>query len=110
MPMIQRIVSCNVRPEKIDQFRGAIKENVVPRIKKQNGFVDVIESIDTSTGQFVCSTFWKTKDDVDRYDSGLFQEIASELTPFLQEVPTVQTLEVETSTPHNIAAGRSAAA
>jgi quinol monooxygenase YgiN len=108
--MIQRIVTCNIQPDKLNQLRTALNDNFVPQIRKQSGFVDLIESINVDEGTFVCSTFWKSREDVNRYDAGLFQEIATALTPLLNTTPTVQTLEVETSTPHKIAAGRSAAA
>jgi quinol monooxygenase YgiN len=107
--MLQRIVDCQVRPEKLNELRRTLNERFIPRIKNEPGFVDIVESADSSTGEFVCQTFWKTQDDVDRYASGLFQEIASELTPLLRDEPKVRTLEVETSTPHKIAARRAAA-
>lgn len=108
--MISRIVDCHVRPEKLSEFRKALNDKFVPRIKTQTGFVDIIESLDPKSGHFVCNTFWKSRDDVTRYDSGLFQEVANSLTPYLNGEPRVETLEVETSTVHRIAAGRSAAA
>lgn len=108
--MISRIVDCHVRPEKLSEFRQALNGKFVPRIKTQTGFVDIIESLDPNTGHFVCNTFWKSHDDVKRYDSALFQEVATGLTPYLSGEPRVETLEVETSTVHRIAAGRSAAA
>jgi quinol monooxygenase YgiN len=108
--MISRIVDCNVRPEKLNEFRAALNQEFVPRIKAQPGFVDIIESLDPVSGHFVCNTFWKSSDDVKRYDSGLFQEVATSLTPYLNGEPHVDTMEVETSSVHGIAAGRSAAA
>jgi quinol monooxygenase YgiN len=108
--MISRIVDCQVHPEKLAEFRTALHNNFVPRIKSQTGFVDIIESIDPQSGHFVCNTFWKSRDDVNRYDNGLFQEVASSLTPYLNGEPRVHTMEVETSTVHRIAAGRTAAA
>jgi hypothetical protein len=108
--MISRIVDCQVCPEKLAEFRKALNDTFGPRIKSQTGFVDIIESLDPSTGHFVCNTFWKSRDDVKRYDSGLFQEVATGLTPYLNGAPHVDTMEVETSTVHRIAAGRSAAA
>lgn len=108
--MISRIVNCQVRPEKLNDFRRSLNEKLVPRIKAQPGFVDIIESIDTKTGQFVCNTFWKSHEDVARYDKGLFNEVATALTPYLASEPTVNTFEVENSTVHRIAAGHSAAA
>lgn len=108
--MISRIVSCNLKPEKLSEFRNALNEQYLPRIQRQHGFVDVVESIDTNSGAFVCNTFWSTSQDVENYDKGLFQEVAKALTPMLQEEPTVQTLNVENSTVHNISAGKKAVA
>ena len=44
--MISRIVDCQVRPEKLNEFRQALHDRFIPRIKTQTGFVDIIESID----------------------------------------------------------------
>jgi hypothetical protein len=104
------MVDCRVRPEKLNDFRKVLNDTFVPRIKSQPGFVDIIESLDPVSGHFVCNTFWKSSDDVKRYDSGLFQEVATGLTPYLNGEPRVDTMEVETSSVHRIAAGRSAAA
>jgi quinol monooxygenase YgiN len=108
--MISRIVTCNVKPEKLNDFRNTLNQRYLPRIQQQRGFVDLVESLDTSTGTFVCSTFWNTKQDVENYDTTLFQEVANALNPYLQHEPTVQTLEVENSTMHSIAAGKRTAA
>lgn len=108
--MISRIVDCNVKPDKLDALRSKLNTDFLPRIKQQTGFVDVIESVDPDTGHFVCNTFWKTQNDVKQYDSTLFQEIATALTPLLTAPPNVSTLQVENSTPHKITAGKTAAA
>ncbi len=108
--MISRIVDCHVRPEKLNEFRKTLHDTFVPRIKTQTGFVDIIESLDPKSGHFVCNTFWKSRDDVNRYDNNLFQEVATGLTPYLEGEPRVETMEVETSTVHRISAGRGAAA
>jgi quinol monooxygenase YgiN len=108
--MISRIVDCNVKTDKLANFRQTLHNEFIPRIRQEHGLVDIVESIDTKTGHFMCMTLWKNADDVKRYDTGLFQEVATGLTPFLEQPPTVHTMEVETSTVHNIAAGRGAAA
>ena len=108
--MISRIVTCNVNPEKLNEFRTALNQQFLPRIQRQHGFVDVVESLDATSGTFVCNTFWNTRQDVDNYDHGLFQEVATALTPLLQDQPTIQTLNVENSTVHNITAGKKSAA
>jgi len=107
--MYSRIVSCTINPEKVGEFRTALNNEFLPRIQSQPGFVDNIESLDPGTGQFTCVTLWKTAEDVERYDKGFFQEVASALTPLLQGSPTVQTLPVENSSVHHVKAGAAAA-
>ncbi|HET7185010.1 MAG TPA: antibiotic biosynthesis monooxygenase [Terriglobales bacterium] len=108
--MISRIVSCTVRPEKINEFRNALKTAVLPNITRQPGFVDLIESMDDGTGTFVCTTYWNTRHDVEHYDQTLFQEIAQKLIPLIEGQPEIKTLNVENSTVHEISSGKSAAA
>ena len=107
--MFSRIVSCTINPAKVSEFRTALNNQFLPRIQSQPGFIDNIESLDPATGKFNCVTLWKTASDVEKYDKGLFQEVAAGLVPLIQEGPTVQTLPVENSSVHNVKAGRATA-
>ncbi len=107
--MFSRIVSCTINPAKVNEFRTALNNEFLPRIQSQRGFVDNIESLDPATGQFSCVTLWETAADVEKYDNGLFQEVAAGLVPLLQGNPTVQTLPVENSSAHHVRAGAAAA-
>jgi quinol monooxygenase YgiN len=109
-PMISRIVDCNVRNDKLHEFRHMLNEQFVPQIKQQPGFVDLIEALDADSGRFVCNSFWKTRADLEKYDSGFFQQVAGSLRDFMTTDPKVSTLEVENSTVHHIAEGHAAAA
>jgi quinol monooxygenase YgiN len=108
--MISRIVSCTIKPEKINEFRNTLKTEVLPNITRQPGFVDLVESIDTATGAFVCTTLWNSRQDVEHYDQTLFQEVAQRLMPLVTGQPDIKTLTVENSTVHDISSGKSAAA
>jgi len=108
--MISRIVSCTVKRDKVSDFRNALKNEVLPKITREPGFVDIIESIDNGSGTFVCTTYWNTRQDVEHYDRGLFQEIAQRLMPMLDGQPDIKTLTVENSTVHDISAGKGVAA
>ncbi len=107
--MFSRIVSCTINPAKVNEFRTALNNEFLPRIQSQPGFVENIESLDPVTGQFSCVTLWETAADVEKYDKGLFQEVAAGLIPLLQGNPTVQTLPVENSSAHHVRAGAAAA-
>ena len=105
--MFSRTVTCKIDPSMIDEFRSALNEDFLPRIQAQPGFVDNIESLDTETGEFCCTTLWKSESDVKNYDDGLFQEVAANLAPMI-EGPSVKTLPVENSSIHRVAAGKAA--
>ena len=104
--MVSRIVDCNIRAENLDQFKTTLANRFLPQIKSQPGFVDLVESIDLETGHFVCMTLWKSKEDVARYDAGLFQEVADTLGPLMKEAPSVHTMSVENAPAHNVEEGQ----
>ncbi|HXM95983.1 MAG TPA: hypothetical protein VOA64_17310 [Candidatus Dormibacteraeota bacterium] len=107
--MVSRIINCTIDPSKVNDFRKALNDQFLPRIQSQPGFVDNIESLDPASGQFCCMTVWETAGDVENYNSGLFQEIASKIAPLLKGSPSVQTLPVENSSVHHVKAGSAAA-
>ena len=108
--MISRIVTCTVKPEKITEFRNALKNEVLPNITRQPGFVDLVESFDPASGSFVCTTLWHSRQDLEFYDRTLFQDIAQRIMPLVSDQPDIKTLMVENSTVHDITSGKSAAA
>ena len=107
--MFSRIINCTINPSKVSEFKTALNDQFLPRIQSLPGFVENVESLDPSTGQFCCVTLWNTRRDVENYDDGLFREVADKLGPLMQNAPTVQTLPVENSSAHNIKAGKAAA-
>lgn len=106
--MVSRMVTCKIDPSMIKEFRSTLNGDFLPRIQAQPGFVDNIESLDRETGEFCCTTLWKSEADVKNYDRGLFQEIAASLAPLMIEGPSVKTLPVENSSIHRVAAGKAA--
>jgi hypothetical protein len=107
--MVSRIINCTIDPAKVNEFRNALNNQLLPRIQAQPGFIENIESLDPNTGQFCCVTLWKTSADEQRYASGLFQEVANDLVPMMHGGPTVQTLPVENSSAHHVKAGTATA-
>lgn len=106
--MYSRVLQCHVQPNKFDEFRTALNNTVLPELENQPGFVDVLETSDAATGEFVCVSLWETREDADRWGNTTFNELARDLAPLLAGPPTVRTLQVETSSMHNIAKGKAA--
>jgi hypothetical protein len=106
--MIARIVTCTVQPAKVSEFRALLNDQVLPLVQAQPGFVDNIEALDPNTGQFSCTTLWKSRPDVEKYDNSVFPEVASKMSPLLLGSPNVQTLPVENSSTHRVRAAAAA--
>jgi len=102
--MVARIVTCTVQPAKVNEFRALLNDKLLPLVQTQPGFVENIEALDPNTGQFSCTTLWNSRSDVEKYDNGVFPEVASKMSPLLQGNPTVQTLPVENSSAHRVRA------
>lgn len=106
--MISRITECTINPDHLDQLRDALDTMVIPTLQQQPGFVDAIESLDPESGELLCMTLWRTREDAESFDDNVFPRIAEQLTPLALEEPTVRLLEVQTSTVHKIAASKAA--
>ncbi len=106
--MFTRVVQAQIKRDKIHDLRNTLANTVLPQVRQQPGFVDVIEACDPNTGKFVCMSLWTTKEDADRYGATVFPKQAELLTPYAETQPTVETLPVETSSIHNIANGKAA--
>ena len=108
--MFTRIVECHVKPERKDDFENKLRNEVLPILQKQPGFVDLIalEPEDGSDRQLSIS-FWNNKQDAERYQRDHYSRIVDSIKPFLKRDPQVQTYTVAHSTPHRIVASKVAA-
>jgi heme-degrading monooxygenase HmoA len=106
--MYSRIITCSIDRSRVDEFRTVLNQEFLPRIQRQPGFIENIESLDSGTGEFCCTTLWNSKSDVENYDKALFQEISARLGPMMVGAPSVKNLPVENSSVHGIATGKAA--
>jgi heme-degrading monooxygenase HmoA len=107
--MFTRIVECHVKPGKKQETTTKLNNEVLPILQKQPGFVDMIGlTHEHDPEKLVAISFWKSKDDAERYHTEQYNRITDILKPLLTDSPKVETYNVETSTTHRIAAGRAA--
>ena len=107
--MFTRIVDCTVKPEKREEFKQTIANEVLPILQKQPGFLDCITlTSDTDPERAVALSFWKTKADAERYSRENYSRIMNILEPVLRNEPRIHGYNVEHSTTHKIAAGKAA--
>ncbi len=106
--MFSRIVFWDCKREKINGLRQILINTVLPEMQRQPGFIDVIHATDVDAGRTIAMSFWKTREDADRYGKEAFARITEPMRPFMQTEPTIHTMEVDISTVHKIAIGKAA--
>ena len=107
--MFTRIVECTVKPEKRDEMTQRVRNEVLPLLQKQPGFVDELSlSSEHDPERMVAISFWKTREDAERYNRENFSRVQEIVKPYLKGSLRVETYNVEDSTIHRIAAGKAA--
>jgi hypothetical protein len=107
--MFTRIVQGTFNLDMVDEARETVEDEVLNTLRHQTGFVDLISSLDPNNGRFVTLTLWRTREDADRYARNEAPRILELMQPYFSGQPTIETLQLETSTIHNVARGEAAA-
>jgi quinol monooxygenase YgiN len=107
--MFTRIVECNVKPGKSEEFTRKIDQEIIPILKDQQGFVDESILVSTTNREQIFSiSTWHSREDAERYHREHYPRIVSRVESLLIAPPEVQTFEVRSSVTHKIAAGKAA--
>jgi len=85
-----------------EEFSRLIDNEILPLLRKQNGFRDEITFI--SRGRALGISLWDTQEDAAAYKGTGYPEVLKTLAKVLKGRPTVETFEVANSTLHKLAA------
>ncbi|MGH9556435.1 MAG: antibiotic biosynthesis monooxygenase family protein, partial [Terriglobales bacterium] len=84
------MVELNCKPEKIEELRTRLDQDILPSLRKQKGFVDeLVLNSDRETGHVLAISLWDTRDDAERYQRELYPTIAEQLRPVIDGEPRV---------------------
>src|ERR1700676_5470202 len=107
--MFTRVVEVSTTPGKSHELANRISERALPLLRQQAGFIDeTVLTSETEPNRVMALSFWKTKEDAERYQREQFAKVTEILSHHLESAPAVRTFNVHTSTPHRIAAGKAA--
>ena len=107
--MFARVVTINCKPGQGKQACKSINDKILPILKKQQGFLDEMVLVSTTDqDQVIAQSFWKTREDAERYHRDQFSKIRELIQDMLDSSPEVETYDVDTSTSHRVASGKAA--
>jgi len=102
--MFARHVSMNLKPNKRDEFNQAFEKDILPLLRKQNGFEDEITLVSRDGKEAVAISVWDRKESADVYSRDSYPKVLKSLAKVVEGTPTVQVYEIAHSTFHKTAA------
>ena len=101
--MFARNVTLHVKPNQSKAVASKIDKEVLPILRKANGFRDLI-TMSRDNDETVGISLWNTKEQADAYSKDTFPQVAKILEPLITGAPEVRTYEVSGSTSHKFVA------
>ncbi|HLW55397.1 MAG TPA: antibiotic biosynthesis monooxygenase [Candidatus Angelobacter sp.] len=95
--MFARMLQFEIRPEKKAEFITVLKNEVVPILKKQVGFLEILPLFPLVEKKTVVNiSIWATQADAERYQKEVYPRVNEIVKPFLLTPVTVTPLTLET--------------
>jgi len=102
--MFARTVNFRLKPNSVVEFTQTIEKEVIPLLRKQEGFQDEIAFVAPGGTEAVAISLWDQKENAQAYNNGTYPEVLRALARVVEGTPRVQTSEVSNSTFHKIPA------
>jgi len=107
--MFTRVVEVTTKQGKAKEVSTVIADKVLNILKNQPGFVDELVLVsETDQNRLLALSFWRTKEDAERYHREQLSAVTQLITPHIEGAPKVQPYNVQHSSIHKIAAGKAA--
>ena len=81
-------------------FKHKIENEVVPLLRKQNGFIEEITFLYLNGREVHAFSLWESAEQAEAYNRGSYPEVARMLASVIDGMPRIQTYEALTSTFH----------
>jgi heme-degrading monooxygenase HmoA len=97
--MFARILNYEVKPEKKVEFVKVVKSQVLPILRKQTGFQEILPLFPENAKEEKVFTIslWTTKLDAERYQREFYPQVADILKPYLTAPVEVNYYNLETT-------------
>ena len=102
--MFARTVRMQLKPNSVAEFTGLVEREVIPLLRKQQGFKDEITFVPSDGKEAVGISLWEQKENAEAYQRGTYPDVLKAMAKVIEGTPQVQTSEVSNSTFHKIAA------
>jgi hypothetical protein len=102
--MYARNVTMHLKANTAGEFTQMLERDVLPLLRKQNGFQDEISFVAADRSEALAISLWDKKESADNYSRDTYPQVLTSLAKVVEGTPTVEAFEVSNSTFHKIAA------
>jgi hypothetical protein len=100
--MFTRNVSIHLKSNMLSDYTRAFEKEVLPLLRKQNGFKDEITFASPGGVDVIAISLWENKNDADAYNTNTYPQVLKTLARFIEGTPQVRTFDVVASTLHKL--------
>jgi quinol monooxygenase YgiN len=90
-----RNVHFKIKSGKEQEFAGLFEKDVVPMLRKQNGFLEEVTLLNTKGAHAI--SLWDNRQNADAYQTATYPQVLAKLTTVIEGTPTIETYENATS-------------
>lgn len=102
--MFARKVSMHLKTDRGGEFIQKMENEIIPLLRKQEGFLDEITLISQSGREVYAYSFWENSADAEKYEQTTFAEVTRLLAAVIDGALRINTYMVANSTFHKVAA------
>ena len=102
--MFARNVHMQLKPNSATQFTQTLEKEVIPLLRKQQGFRDELAFLVPNETEAYSISFWESKENADAYNRTGYPEVLKALAKVVDGTPQLETYEVCNSTIKQIVA------
>ena len=98
--MFGRVLTLHVRLEKRPELDCQMVKEVIPIIKRSAGLIEILVLQDeVDLDKLLIISFWKTREDADRYHARFFDKVKAMMEPYVTFPPAMRMYKVEDGVP-----------
>jgi heme-degrading monooxygenase HmoA len=106
--MFARRVYMHLKPNSVAEFTQRLEKDILPLLRKQNGFLDEITFVGQSGTEAFAISLWDKAENAEAYNRASYPEVTKILATVVEGTPQVETFNVANSTFHKLAAAAAA--
>jgi len=102
--MFVRMVSAKLKVNQHKQFSELFQDKVIPLVRSERGFRDMMLLGVSGAPEVVVITFWDSRETMEASERNLSPKIQEILVPLLERPPEIKTFTLAYSTMHHVPA------